>query len=533
MSRRRKQRMEASSSQKASGSQSEGQGGSGRGRAARGKVKTAKAHWAIKGGGLLIALLILLAFGGYLWVRAYLRSEQFREQLGQQLGAATGGKATVGEIDWQGTAMDIGAVDLKSRQAGNWALRDVAAKIDLSGFWDKVWLVPEIEVRQARSEWDFRQELEAPVSEVERKRAQQAVQKSAGSSPGGSRYLPNRTEVHSLVVKDYEGEVVTAEGSYSWDGVRLDCEPRGQRSTLINLTGGRLQTPYRWLGALRLDSGALSIREGEVYLDRSDWEAEAGPLSLSGELAAGGAFEASIEDWALAPLLPPEWSGFVTGHLTGEFSSDKEGLVAELKAADGVVKGLPFIDRLAAYAGTPRLRRLTFEDASARVARRGELWDVTEIVLFDEGLLRVEGEFSANPEGPTGELSLGVPPGLLAHIPGAEEKVFLPGKRGLLWADVQISGTWENPKEDLSERMIRAAGERMFELIPETGLWALRHSGVALDQGTALLLENQDLILAEGTQVVEEAIEQGSGVVEEGVKTGFGILNGILGGEEE
>ena len=80
--------------------------------------------------------------------------------------------------------------------------------------------------------------------------------------------------------------------------------------------------------------------------------------------------------------------------------------------------------------------------------------------------------------------------------------------------------------------MIWAAGERMFEMIPETGLWALRHSGEALDQGTALLLENQGLILEQGSQAVEEVIEQGSGVVEEGVKAGFGILNGILGGEE-
>ena len=514
--------MEAVSSQKAQGSQSPQKKGK------SGVKKAAKGHWMLKGAGLLVGLLILITFGGYLWVRGYLRSEKFRQQLAQQMGAAAGGKATVGEIEWQGTAMDIGVVDLESRRAGDWELRDMATKIDLSGFWDKVWIVPEIEIRQARSEWDFRTGSEVRVSEEKEKTSTP----SARSSQKGNRYLPNRTEVHSLFVKDYEGEVVTDEGVFSWDGVRLDCEPRAQLSTVVNLKGGRLKTPYNWLGALKLDSASLTIREGEVHLERSDWEAEAGPLSLSGELASGGEFVASIEDWALTPLLPPKWSPFVTGNLTGEIDSAKEELIANLTVTDGVVKGLPFIDRLAAYAGTPRLRRLTFEDASARVVRRGEQWEITEIVLFDEGLLRVEGEFSGSPKGPSGQLSLGVPPGLLAHIPGAEEKVFLPGERGLLWADVQISGTWENPKEDLSERMIWAAGERMFEMIPETGLWALRHSGEALDQGTALLLENQGLILEQGSQAVEEVIEQGSGVVEEGVKAGFGILNGILGGEE-
>ena len=94
-----------------------------------------------------------------------------------------------------------------------------------------------------------------------------------------------------------------------------------------------------------------------------------------------------------------------------------------------------------------------------------------------------------------------------------------------------ISGTWQNPKEDLSERLIQAAGERMFELIPETGQWALRYSATALDQGTQVLLENQEIVLEEGAKAVEEVIKEGSNVVEEGVRTGFGILNEILGGE--
>ena len=98
---------------------------------------------------------------------------------------------------------------------------------------------------------------------------------------------------------------------------------------------------------------------------------------------------------------------------------------------------------------------------------------------------------------------------------------------------MNLSGTWDEPEEDLSERMIRAAGERMFELIPETGQWALRYSGEALDQGTVLLLENQNLILEQGVEVVEDVIEQGGDVVEEGVKTGFDLLNGILGSEKE
>lgn len=165
---------------------------------------------------------------------------------------------------------------------------------------------------------------------------------------------------------------------------------------------------------------------------------------------------------------------------------------------------------------------------------------VRDLVLFDEGLIRLEGDLTSRSQSLSGEFEVGVPPGLLAHIPGAEEKIFLPGKGGLLWTSVKVSGTWDHLEEDLSERMIQAAGERMFELIPETGQWALRYSGQALDQGTALLLENQGLsfgeggkIVEEGVKVVEEVLEQGGDVLEEGVgvgaEVGKGLLKGLFG----
>lgn len=150
-------------------------------------------------------------------------------------------------------------------------------------------------------------------------------------------------------------------------------------------------------------------------------------------------------------------------------------------------------------------------------------------MLSDEGLIRLEGNLRVKGDALDGVFRVAVPPGLLAHIPGAEEKVFQAGERGMLWTPLRVTGTLQNPEEDLSGRMIQAAGERMFELIPETGQWALKYGGEVMDQGTALILDNQGLVLEAGQQVVEEAIEQGSDVVEEGVKAGMGVLNGLFG----
>lgn len=525
MSRRRRERRQTAAPKKASSVPG------------RSKTKGKKSlGWLGKGVLAALAIILLALLGGFLWAKSYLRSEEFRQQLAQQIGGAVKGKATVGEIEWQGSAMEVEELSLVSQTAGNWEVEDVSTKIDLGGIWNRTWLIPEIRMREARSEWDFRQKA---GEENPPPMAQSPSAGKAASSRKESRFLPNRTEIHTARVDDYEGQVLTDGGNYQWQGMTLECEPRQQLSTLVTLTGGRLQTPHLGFESLALESADLAIRQEGIELARSEWTVDGmGSLSLTGGFEQGGRkLNASFEDWEFLQLLPPELAGFFEGTLTGGVlwisGAGGDKILAGVEVKDGVIQGVPFMNRLAAYAGSARLRKLTLEQASATIGKRGNRWEVKDLVLFDEGLLKVEGQLEVDGDQLAGRLYLGVPPGLLAHIPGAEEKVFLRESQGLLWTPVEISGTLKHPKEDLSERMIRAAGERMFEMIPETGVWALRYGAEAMDQSTALLLENQGLILEQGTRAAEEVFEQGSGVVEEGVKTGFGILNGILGGDRD
>ena len=85
------------------------------------------------------------------------------------------------------------------------------------------------------------------------------------------------------------------------------------------------------------------------------------------------------------------------------------------------------------------------------------------------------------------------------------------------------------PQEDLSERLIAAAGERMFELVPETGQWALKYSGEAIGESTRLILENQGVIFGVGQQVIDQAgelLNQGAG---DALKTGSDLIEGGVG----
>ena len=53
-----------------------------------------------------------------------------------------------------------------------------------------------------------------------------------------------------------------------------------------------------------------------------------------------------------------------------------------------------------------------------------------------------------------GRFRLGLVPGVLARIPGAETIVFQPGERGLLWTTLRVTGTIDDPEEDLTGRLL-------------------------------------------------------------------------------
>ena len=158
--------------------------------------------------------------------------------------------------------------------------------------------------------------------------------------------------------------------------------------------------------------------------------------------------------------------------------------------------------------------------ASSRAGRssdwrwRDGTWYFSNLVLASEGLIRLEGSLSLRGRDLDGTFRLGLPPGTLSRIPGAETVVFLPGERGLLWTNLRVTGTLDKPREDLTERLIAAAGARMFELLPETGEKVIRYSHTL------------------ATEAVPKVIEEGTRVIEQGqdiIQGATGIIDGLLG----
>lgn len=237
-------------------------------------------------------------------------------------------------------------------------------------------------------------------------------------------------------------------------------------------------------------------------------------------------FFGTLKDVRAEEMVPDGWKKCLTGDVEMQFKvqSSGEGLVTrgQIELKQGVLANLPVLDRIAAYANTRRFQRLNLSEAKLKFWREGKWLDLSQIVLASEGLVRIEGDLSIVDGRMDGRFRVGVMPGLLAHIPGAETKVFVRGKNGLLWSPLRITGTLDNPEEDLSRRMIAAAGERMFEMIPETGQMVLKFAHDTATELPAKAIETGTDVLREGTDVIQE----GTDVIQEGVKGVFDLLPG-------
>jgi hypothetical protein len=88
---------------------------------------------------------------------------------------------------------------------------------------------------------------------------------------------------------------------------------------------------------------------------------------------------------------------------------------------------------------------------------------------------------------------------------------------------MHLSGTTENPKEDLSDRLMAAAGARMFEIIPATGQKVLNYSQEVIEDTAGVTGT-----VGKAVDVGSKIIDQGTGAVDQAVNGATGVVGTVL-----
>jgi len=477
------------------------------------------AGWLGKAALGLIVIGVLSAAILYATIRSYLHSDGFRRLLSEKVSSAAQVRGEFTPFRWDGLAVDtatfaaIGEGPVKELR-----VEGLHTEVGLSGLRRGVWSITGTQAQRIEISLDARSQLGIMPTPRIQKEASTQRKKESG-------WLPTELEVQGVNVRELVVRATLKQGAASITGMKIHVEhATGKHAYLAELADGAIVLPFDFVPTIRLDRARLRYQDGLLSLNSANASAwQDGRLEATGEWdSQQGTYslEGHATDVKCEELLNETWAKRVTGTVDSDFTVGKGDrgptVKGRLTILNGTLTALPVLDALAAYADTRRFRVLSLSEAHTDWRwHDGEIL-LSNLVLASEGLVRLEGRISIRDRKLDGLFRLGLAPGTLASIPGAETDVFLPGERGLVWAPLRISGTVDNPKEDLTDRLVAAAGLRMFEILPGTGEKVIKYSSSLLGESPSETIDKGIKIIEEGTGILEEAT---------------GILNGILGGK--
>jgi hypothetical protein len=284
------------------------------------------------------------------------------------------------------------------------------------------------------------------------------------SKPWFAFFLPNRVYItrieseHANVTWQFRGERV---GLF---GTQLLITPNG-RDFDYAATGGKFKMAL--LPELYLRRANVLITKTLVTLyniDLTPNERDEGNVTAAGTAGIGRDrsidFTANFERVPVRSWLPEKWKEHLNGstfgsvHWTGptpklEDSSGKGSLHVQGGHADH----LPFLEKLAELAREKSFEHLELTDCSLNFTWQYPRIEIKDVALEEKGKFRVEGAISIERRSLTGAIQLGVTRQHLAWLPNSEE-IFSRQRNGYLWTTVHLSGTIDQPEQDLSPRII-------------------------------------------------------------------------------
>lgn len=471
-------------------------------------------------GKALLGLIVLGVIAGAVVfgiIRSYLHSDSFRRFLSVKASDVAGVDGEFEPFRWDGLAVNSPAF----KGSGQGLVKDLRieglhTEVGLGGLSRGTWEIQSSRVERLKVTVDARKQT---VS------GRPAVGETPTLPAGDQKsWLPKKIELKGLDVGELLVSAALEQGQVNVSGVRLHVEPgETRKSYLITATDGVLAPPPGIVPELRLNEAKLRWQDGDCFLSEataSIWKD--GIIQANGEWSQGTgnySIEGTLRGVKCEEVFNEDWSKRFTGNLETTFgagnASNKLDVRGSLAIHDGVLTALPVLDALAAYSDTRRFRILPLSTAKTDWRWTKDELFLSKLVLASEGLVRLEGDIHIRGRELDGNFNLGLAPGTLASIPGAETRVFSPGSHGLLWTPLRITGTLDDPKEDLTDRLIAAAGMRMFHVIPETGEKVIRFTQSVVKDAPEKIIDQGGRILEKGSDIVD-----GVG----------GVLDGILGG---
>lgn len=432
-------------------------------------------------GSVFLILLVVGLLIAKSMVYGWLRGEGLRDWLVKTAQTRLKSRIALAEMDWNGSEVysdQFLAEGFEKAAFSKLELDGIRTKI--GGIRDQSVMISEVTVN--RLEMDFSK------NRLQRSSRDEGLTRLSGESskpsapagrevPGWLRqYLPNRVEVDEVSIASANVTVANAGDRmvFALSEVRTEVVPDFRTAVWsFHGRGGKMQVLDQ--PQIELKEVGLRWKRSELFIDRCSLGIyDNGHIDGVGEIdfSEDGDFdvELTVSSIQVDELVEGDWKKRLSGTVEGPIRiTGKPGAFVyegTLNIKEGVIESLPVLDRVAQYTKTDQFKRLVLSEAKTDFKKVGDTVELRNLALQSDGLLRVEGKVDIAGEQLSGHLQVGVTPGTMRWIPGAERKVFTEERDGFRWAPLQLAGTVNEPKEDLSARLIAAAGEAIVEDLP-------------------------------------------------------------------
>jgi hypothetical protein len=268
----------------------------------------------------------------------------------------------------------------------------------------------------------------------------------------------SQSNLHWSVGQNQAGELL---------GTKIIATRRAEDTWDVSASGGKAQHPG--LPLVTLDSLSASTGSKGVTITQAKlFGQNGGTLSLNGFVALNESqisqIHTEFSGISISDLYPE------TLHLNGIASgnADYSGVIQQEDA--GTITGSLHVDKLrmdwsiflgkiGSFIKTSGTDDWILDSVDAQVIYRSQHIEFSHLVAKYEDQLRIEGNGTIESGQINATFSVGLSAAILKWLPGVQPKVFTEERDGLYWAPVHLTGTPQNPKEDLSKRISSALQE--------------------------------------------------------------------------
>ncbi len=347
---------------------------------------------------------------------------------------------------------------------------ELRARAWIDGWFAGVLKIDSFEIREARLTLDAPQaEQQAPAV---------AATMTESDVPGWlALFLPHRIEFSPLTVGKWRIETGRGLG-LSLRNVNITKHQ--QEIALATRTGTLTSEEYGSWAIKNFESRIVGdeLRIVDAQLNRLESRASS---SFSGTINRSGQTDIELEfDNMPLDVVAPTLSSNMDGRMRGWTklqrvgASEQLAIDGNLEVEGGRVHGLKMLDLVARYTGDRSLSNLPLHNAEAEIIANQGQSKYRKIHLESNGKLKLLGELTVGNDGSLlGDLQLGVAAHLIRTLPVDRDAIFELAEDGYYWTPVLLSGTVEQPVEDLSTRlaasMPTAVLKKTTEVLRSTG----------------------------------------------------------------